>query len=132
MKAKTILSAAALALALPMTGEAQTVTKITTTEGNAWVQTKVKMQKKANADVQLSVSLAGRTLSDALAPHSMNTYLYIGRVVWRFPGMHEQNLAGKHGQEFVSMHEQEEDPRSRRCLLSLGCKSAVLLGLLTD
>jgi hypothetical protein len=76
MKAKTILSAAALALALPMTGEAQTVTKITTTEGNAWVQTKVKMQKKANADVQLSVSLAGRTLSDALAPHSMNTYLY--------------------------------------------------------
>jgi hypothetical protein len=46
--------------------------------------------------------------------------------------MHEQELAGMHEQEFVSMHEQGEGPRSRICLLSLGCKSAVLLGLLTD
>lgn len=55
MKVKTIIQLAAVAVAFPTAVAAQTVTKITTTEGNEWVQSKVKMQKKANAGAQLTV-----------------------------------------------------------------------------
>ncbi len=46
---------AAVAAAMPVAAAAQTVTKITTTEGSAWKQTSVKLQKKADGAAMLSV-----------------------------------------------------------------------------